>query len=154
METGTNGNTGEKGLLAKEVVLKLTGEGKSFGLPEGVEIVYPGEYYYKNGNHYVLYEESSDEAGTVMDTRCILKMRQGRLEMIKHGAVSTNMVFEPGNPNVSIYRTPFGELSVGTAVRGLDVTEEEHLIKADLLYTVEINNDYAEECHLTLTVTD
>ena len=140
--------------LSKNVLLKLSGLGKNFGVPEGVEVIYPGEYHFRNGTHYIMYDESSDAEGTVLDTKCILKMNEERVEVIKHGAVSTNMIFAVGSPSVSFYQTGFGELSVATNVRSLDFVEEEHLIRADMFYTLEINNDYAEECHLTLTVTD
>lgn len=141
-------------ILEKDVLLKLGGFGKNFGVPEGVEIMYPGRYFYKNGCHYVLYDESSDEVGKTLDTKCILKITDSSVEVIKHGAVNTDMVLAVGNPSVSIYQTAFGELSLATNVRELTVTKTDHLLKADVLYTLEINNDYAEECHLVLTVTD
>ena len=142
------------GILDKDVTLRFSGSSKNLGIPEGVEIIYPGRYYQKNGWHYILYEESSDESEKTLDVKCILKITKDCLEVKKQGTINSSLVFSVGSPNISIYQTPYGELSLRTSFLSLDIQEEKHLLSADLNYSLEINDDYAEECHLVLMVTD
>ena len=51
--------------MEKEVLIHVKGL-HMMDTPEGdepIEIVVPGEYYFRNGSHYLRYEEMLDEQG-------------------------------------------------------------------------------------------
>ena len=61
---------------------------------EPLEIVVPGQYYYRNGSHYLRYEEMMDD--TAQPTVNYIKMSSQGVEVRKQGQVNVHMVFEQG----------------------------------------------------------
>ena len=48
--------------MTKDILLKISGmqftaDNSDPNEPEPVEIIAPGEYYFKNGKHYIIYDE-------------------------------------------------------------------------------------------------
>ena len=140
-------------MLDKNVLVSIS------GLPgadtaDGIEIVVPGEYHFRNGTHYISYEETSDTDGKETDTHCLLKISADKIEAVKRGNVTTKLIFEPDILNISLYNTPFGALTLGTRVKSLNVSTKPHCLKTDMIYDLEMNYEYLQTCHLTITVTD
>ena len=73
---------------------------------EPLEIVVPGQYYYRNGSHYLRYEEMMDD--TAQPTVNYIKLSPQGVEVRKQGQVNVHMVFEQGKKNMTLYSTPFG----------------------------------------------
>ena len=55
---------------------------------EPVEIITPGKYYFKNGHHYLVYDEPGEEPNEVCHN--LLKFRKSYLEVRRNGFVSTS----------------------------------------------------------------
>ena len=70
---------------------------------EPIEIVVPGQYYFRNGFHYLRYEEILDESSE--PTVNYIKMSERGLEVSKKGLVNVHMVFEQGKKNMTYYNT-------------------------------------------------
>ena len=66
---------------------------------EPLEIVVPGQYYYRNGSHYLRYEEMMDD--TAQPTVNYIKMSSQGVEVRKQGQVNVHMVFEQGKKNMT-----------------------------------------------------
>lgn len=65
--------------------------------PEGdepIELVVPGEYYFRNGSHYLRYEEMMEDHGDT--TINYIKISPKGMEVRKKGQVNTHMVFDAG----------------------------------------------------------
>ena len=58
---------------------------------EPIEIVVPGEYYFRNGSHYLRFEEVLDDSAE--PTVNYIKMSPKGLEVRKKGLVNVHMVF-------------------------------------------------------------
>jgi len=69
-----------------------------------------GQYFERNGGHYLLYEEQCGESETM--TRNTLKIRDNILELTRKGAVSSHMLFEAGMTHPGDYTLPYGSLSL------------------------------------------
>ena len=79
---------------------------------EPIEVITPAAYYFKNGKHYVIYDEVVEGMpGTIKNKIRIAE--DGKLEIMKSGLANTHMVFEKGKINMTEYETPYGELLVG-----------------------------------------
>ena len=63
---------------------------------------------------FVKYDEIVEDGGETI--RNLLKFSDTKLTVIRHGAVESSMSFEKGKKLRSLYRTPFGDLEVGTLV--------------------------------------
>ena len=79
-----------------------------------VEMIVRGDYYQKNGKHYVLYEELIE--GFKEPVKNIIKITSTSMDITKKGTAITHMLFEKNRKNVSCYSTPFGEIVVGLSL--------------------------------------
>ena len=115
---------------------------------EPIEIVVPGQYYYRNGSHYLRYEEMMDD--TAEPTVNYIKMSAQGVEVRKQGQVNVHMVFEQGKKNMTFYSTPFGTLQMGIAATGLELQEEEDNIHLKVDYALDMNEEHVADCYLTV----
>ncbi len=118
---------------------------------EALEVESPALYYYKNGKHYVVYEEPVEGMpGTIKNT---IKIQEGvMLEVIKSGITNTRMVFEKDRINVTPYMTPYGEILVGTYTTGFDVQVQEDLIEVYVHYSLDVGGEKLADCDITLKI--
>ena len=120
--------------MQKEVLIHVRGLQMmdSQGDQEPIEIVVPGQYYFRNGSHYLRYEELLDE--TAEPTINYIKMSEKGLEVSKKGLVNVHMVFEQGKKNMTYYTTPYGTLQM----------------EAD--YALDMNEEHVADCYLAIQV--
>ncbi|MDO4322259.1 MAG: DUF1934 domain-containing protein [Lachnospiraceae bacterium] len=115
-----------------------------------IEVFSAGKYYFRNGRHYILYEEQAEDNGELIKNRITLK--DGCMEVQKKGPVNSKMVFEQDKKNSSWYNTPFGNLMAGTTVTDMSVTEEEDLIDIRVSYELEVNYERVANCNIQIKV--
>ena len=115
---------------------------------EPIEIVVPGQYYFRNGSHYLRYEEMLyDSAQTTLN---YIKMSSEGVEIRKQGQVNVHMVFEQGKKNKTFYNTPYGTLQMGIAATGLELKESEDDIQMKVDYALDMNEEHVADCYLTV----
>lgn len=117
---------------------------------EDIEVIAPGEYYQKNGKHYVIYEELAEEQSEPV--RNLLRISPDKLSIRKRGLVNAELEFELGNATVAHYSTPFGNLVLGIRARELKVQEEEKRINVDVEYALEVNYEHISDCYIKIQV--
>lgn len=115
---------------------------------EPIEIVVPGQYYFRNGSHYLRYEEMLDD--TAETTVNYIKMSPNGVEVRKQGQVNVHMVFEEGKKNKTFYNTPYGTLQMGISATGLELKESEDGIQMKVDYALDMNEEHAADCYLTV----
>jgi uncharacterized beta-barrel protein YwiB (DUF1934 family) len=124
--------------MTKDVLLSITGlQFSPDQESNSVEVISPGEYYYRNGRHFFLYDEVTEGFDQV--TKNIVKVSPDYMELTKKGVVNVHMVFEKNQKNVTYYYTPFGSLLMGIDAKKIDVQEAEEELR-EVLTTEE----YAE----------
>lgn len=118
---------------------------------EPIEVISPAVYYFKNGKHYIIYEELVEGIpGTIKNK---IKIKEGEmLEVVKSGITNTRMLFEKGKINVIQYETPYGEIMVGTYTRDLDVNVEENRIDVYVRYSLDVSGDKIAECDIRIKI--
>lgn len=117
---------------------------------EPVEVVTPGEYYFKNGSHYLLFEELTE--GFTESTRNMMKFRKGHLEVRKKGLIDVNMVYELNKKTMSYYHTPFGVMHMGIFATSFEQTEREHEIELKIDYALEMNEAFVADCSIYIQI--
>ncbi|MEG2513546.1 MAG: DUF1934 domain-containing protein, partial [Acetivibrio sp.] len=100
--------------MDKDVLVSISGLQFEMDQEETMEVISPGEYYFKNGKHYVFFEEMTelDEYNRGL-SKNRLKIGSGQIELQKKGYSNTTLLFEKDKKNMTYYRTPYGELLVG-----------------------------------------
>ena len=115
---------------------------------EPIEIVVPGQYYFRNGSHYLRYEEMLDDSAET--TVNYIKMSPNGVEVRKQGQVNVHMVFEEGKKNKTFYNTPYGTLQMGISATGLELKESEDGIQMKVDYALDMNEEHVADCYLTV----
>lgn len=135
--------------MTKDVLVSVAGIQFEIDEEEVIEVITSGNYYFKNGKHYVLYEERDEQQGL---TKNRIKIEPNRVEMKKTGAITTNMVFEDGKENITYYNTGFGTLLVQTKTNSIEVLERENFIYVKILYSMDVNYAHVSDCRVEIKV--
>lgn len=140
--------------MNKEVIVTVGGllftQNAGSGEEENIEVISPGEYYQRNGRHYVMFEEVVEEFSEPV--RNLLKITPEQVSLRKRGLINTEMTFEKGGSTVSHYSTPFGALVLGIRSKDLQVQEEEDLIQVKVEYELEVNYEHMSDCCIQIKV--
>ena len=84
------------------------------------------------------YEET--EVMGMAGTITTLKVKEGKIQMIREGELLTQMVFEAGKTSRSNYQTPFGELSLQIDTISLSYSlDPEGYGKVEIAYKLSID---------------
>lgn len=117
---------------------------------EPIEVVTVGEYYFKNGHHYLRFNEMQEGFDEV--TVNYIKADDRSLEVRKSGLVNMHMVFEEEKKNFTYYQTPFGMLYMGISATKVDFSATEDNIDIHVDYALEMNYEHVADCFLQLNV--
>lgn len=142
--------------MTKDVLISIIGmhidiadEGETENEP--VEVITPASYFFKNGKHYILYEEMSEGLSGSIKNKVKINGNES-IEIIKKGLINTHMVFEKGKKYYTNYETPYGQFSMGFYTTELNVEETEDRICADIKYNLELNDEVITVCSIKITV--
>jgi len=139
--------------LTKEVLISLKGvqfDGPVDENSEPLEIITNGEYYLKNDTHYIRYKEPQD--GDAGATKCMLKIKNHELELIKRGASNVNMVFIKDKKNMSSYGTPFGSIVIGVETNRMSLLLEADRMQVKVDYRMDVNYEFLANCSISIDV--
>lgn len=138
--------------MTQEVLLTL--QGLQFDQREEdadkLEMVTVGDYYKRNGKHYVVYEEITE--GFTQPTKNRLKFSEHMLELSRNGLVNVHMVFQENKKNLTNYNTPFGQILIGIDTKKIRVEEREENIVVEVDYSLDINYEFLSDCHIKIDI--
>lgn len=136
--------------MTKEVLIRISGLRVMDGDQEDVEVITKGEYYWRNGKHYVFYDEVVE--GFEGSIRNMVKITPEMMEIRKQGITSTNMIFEQGQKKMARYITPMGEMTVEIGTSRIEVDTQEDSLKVSVSYGLDINYQHVSDCSICLDV--
>ena len=90
-----------------------------------LEMTMPGKYYFRNGKHYVLFEETDEESQSVVKNRFNLS---------------------------SWYGTPVGDVQLGIEVTDMQLMEGEDEIEMNVAYALEMNSEHVSDSRIRLRI--
>lgn len=137
--------------MTKEVFVSI--RGLQFAAEEEnepIEVITSGDYYKRNGKHYIIYEEVME--GYEQPTKNIIKLGDAFLDITKKGASNVHMMFEKDKKNVTYYYTPYGSLLIGIDAKKVDVQETEHSIDVHVDYALEVNYEHLADCSIQMNI--
>ena len=142
--------------MTKEVLVRISGlqmavnDAEDQG-DEPIEIISAGTYFFKNGTHYLFFEEVAEGMQGVTKTQIRLAGKE-TLEVMKKGISNMHMVFEKGKTNRCFYRTPLGELNLGICTSKIVVDEQEDNINIRAEYALDVNYDPLADCTIRINI--
>ena len=117
--------------MTKDVLIAIRGmqfEGAED--PEAIEVIQKGQYYQRNGSHYLVYEEPVEGSSDRILNR--IKFKTDEVQVTKKGAVNTMLSFKQNEKNMTHYATPY-EIHVD--------------------YALDINYEFVADCKIAITAT-
>jgi len=141
--------------MTKDVILSILGvhieDVKEENTDGPIEIVTAATYFFRNGKHYILYEEMEEGASTL--TKNQIKITgDTRVELHKKGTHTTNMIFEKNARHLANYQTPFGEIALRVHTTDLSVQEDENKLLINVEYQLEANEEHLSDCKLAICI--
>ena len=144
--------------MTKDVIIKISGlqesrmEGEEPGdQNEELEVVMPATYFFRNGKHYVLYDEVVE--GSQEGIKNKLKITgDDQVEMMKSGATNAHMVFQRYKKTQTYYQTPFGQMLVSFFTTAMDMKFEEDRMDIRINYEMDIDNAPFAECVIKINI--
>lgn len=118
---------------------------------EPIEILSAGTYYFKDGKHYIFFEEVAEGIPGVTKTQIRL-CGNDSLEVRKKGVSNVNMVFEKDKNNRCYYQTPFGQLNLGIFTTEIEIEETEENIDVRAEYTLDVNHEPLADCTIRINI--
>ena len=137
--------------MTKDIRITVKGvQQDDAGETDSTEITVSGEYYFRNGSHYIFYEETEEELGELVKNS--LKLKGNLLVLNRKGAVNSRMVFETGKRHVLDHATPFGLLRMETVTSRILCTEKEDHLRIRAEYELWADGMKVSSCRLTVKV--
>ena len=122
--------------MTRDIILTISGLHTADGEQDApIETLTPAQYFYKNGKHYVTYDEVIE--GLEGSLKSTLKFTEEYVELIRNGAASTRMIFQPGHEKMMIYQTPMGPLSISLYTEEIDTRIGEERITLKIDYSIK-----------------
>lgn len=136
--------------MTRDVLIKISGLQAMDGENDSVEVITTGDYFLKNGRHYVVYDEVME--GFEGNVRNLLKISSDKLDVCKNGIANAHMVFEQDRKNLTRYATPMGEMVVEVSTNRISLEEQEDSLKVSVDYSLDINYSHVSDCNITVDV--
>lgn len=118
---------------------------------EPIEVVTPAKYYYKNGKHYIIYDEAMEGFSEPVKNK-VKVTGDSCLEIRKSGLTTAHMVFENGKSHVTYYETPFGKLHTEMYTRRLEIREAEDRLDIEVDYRLDVNGEPTADCRIIMNI--
>ena len=142
--------------MTKEVFIRIVGIQTPIGEVEDgdnepIEVVHTGSYYYKNGKHYIFYEEATEGLQGVTKAQ-IRWQEDGVLEVIKKGIANSHMIFEKNQRHACEYQTPFGNLDLGILTKRMTSKVCEERLEITAESNMDVNWEPMAKCMIQILV--
>jgi uncharacterized beta-barrel protein YwiB (DUF1934 family) len=119
--------------MKKEIRILIEGTQRGSD-EEPVVSMAEGTYHYKNGSHYIRYEEKpQDGDGMISNT---IKISPAQVYVSKKGALQAQMAFDTLQPTSATYYTAYGNLSFGVRTKSIRLLEGEDRLQLKLEYSL------------------
>lgn len=137
--------------MTEDIIVRMKGIQVSVeGEEDVVTSVSQGRYFFRNGKHFILFEEKVDDTKDAVKTS--LKLSKNVLEVTRNGALNTRMVYEQNKKNASAYHTAYGSLLVAVETESFELREEECAIDVKIKYKLEVEEVPTAECSLEIEI--
>lgn len=136
--------------MTEDVILTVNGRQMDLGEDASTELIAGAAYYYRNGKHFVVYDEIDPDSGE--QTGNTIKIADGRVDVIRRGAGSVHMIFEKEKQIPSCYHTPAGDVVMDVYTSDIRTEQNPDVIETNIDYTLHMNDIFISECRVTIKI--
>ena len=125
--------------MQTNVVISLRGKQMYTDMEsDRIELLTEGVMIWEEGVCTLMYLET--ELTGMGSSKTIITIRGEEVTMMREGEVCTQMVFRQGRRHLSLYHTPYGEMTIGVNARHVMVDMDENGGDLELDYDIEIDH--------------
>ncbi len=135
----------------RDAVIKIKSVQREGGESSETEVITAGRFGKIKSGYELRYDET--DATGYEGSKTVLRILDGsRIEMVRSGAVASELYIERGRKNFCLYGTPFGEITVGVQGKSVDskMTDAGGNISAS--YVIDINSSLIGDYDLLIDV--
>jgi uncharacterized beta-barrel protein YwiB (DUF1934 family) len=127
----------------KDVIVSIIGiQQYEHSYPEVTELITTGTYTYSEGHSKLSYVDTESDSEN-RPTNTTIQIDKGRVFLSREGAVNSQILFQEGKRNYSLYQTDVGSLMVGVGVNRMRTKLDAHGGEIELDYSIEIDHAIA-----------
>lgn len=132
-----------------KVVVSVLGVQKDvYGEENHIELVTVGRHHLKNGVNYITYHDSQGMDGT--DT--LLKVGGDCVTLVRKGQVEHKQKFKLKEISSSLYRTPYGDMTLTIVTNHLNICFGSASGTIDIDYELMVDGQWQSANHLYIKV--
>lgn len=117
---------------------------------EKIETICPGEYFFRNNAHFILYEERFE--GFDEPVKNVLKLREKEFSILKKGIINVHMVFSEGKKTLTEYATPFGTILLALDTYNIGIEQGDDYLNITISYGMEANYQFIADCNISIKI--
>lgn len=136
--------------MEKDVLVTLGGVLAAGGDEDNIDVVFPGQYYYRNERHFVLYEEVMEDFD--QPTSNMIRFSPEEVSVRKRGVINTEMIFRPEEKTACDYVTPYGTISMLINTDRIRIQETEERIALWIDYSIEAGEDQVSRNYMRILI--
>ena len=111
---------------------------------DDIETVQQGEYFFRNGSHFLLYEEYLEDFPEPV--KSVIRIRGKEMTLTRKGPLNVQMNFTQGKKTLTRYRTPYGAMTIGLDTDRVECRAENNGLFVEVEYVLEANYQYVADC--------
>jgi len=139
-------------MTEKQVIIYVRGEQYYEGVdPDSIELATEGTMTVADDGTITLEYRETELTG-MEGTTTRFQLKDEQVILTRTGGVTSQMVFQEGQPNSSIYRTPWGELQVLISTRRLAHRLNERGGILDIKYAISVGHQVMGENQFKIRV--
>lgn len=117
---------------------------------ESIEVITPGVFTVLKNGFKAEYEET--KLSGMEGTKTTMMINKNSFELIRCGSTETQMIFDRNNQSMSLYRTPYGNMTVTIDTKQLKIDVDENGGSIHIVYTLLIEGQQKIETDLNVDI--
>lgn len=117
---------------------------------ESIEVITPGVFKVLKNGFKAEYEET--KLSGMEGTKTTMMINKNSFELIRCGSTETQMIFDRNNQSMSLYRTPYGNMTVTIDTKQLKIDVDENGGSIHIVYTLLIEGQQKIETDLNVDI--
>lgn len=120
------------------------------GENNALSLVTEGKLLVENDEYVLSYEES--QITGLNGTTTVIRASNDSVTLIRHGSVSSMMLFEVGKTHLTDYQTQYGSIMLGITAQKVDVSMDESGGQINVDYIVEYHRAYGGKNSISVKI--
>ncbi|MEG0692101.1 MAG: DUF1934 domain-containing protein [Oscillospiraceae bacterium] len=137
--------------MKKDVFITIKGIQKVDDEKDTTELFTQGNFYKKNNNYYITYDES--EATGFQGSTTTLKVEgNDKVTLIRSGTTRSHLIVQNGERNIGHYGTAEGNLAIGVYTKQIKSSLDDNGGDLFFSYSLDINSNLISENEVYINI--